>query len=220
MKTDNHILSIRTYQIKEYEDKEINKFIYDMGEFFNKKIFKEELNTPLKKFVLNIKYLKWGKLGTYQRKDGIGFSNIITINSNIIFYKNLTYISAILLHEMYHEYQALYDPRQTKTKGYHDKRFLQLSQKYVPTNNKGHFLGITEEFIDTIKRSNLIEHIHEDLLLSNIDLEKNLISPKKKSKQTTRMQKWKCSCVVIVRCAVELNAVCQKCNKKFIQETL
>ena len=35
-----------------------------------------------------------------------------------------------------------------------------------------------------------------------------------KEKQPTKMKKWTCGCV-IVRCAVELNATCENCKKKF-----
>jgi hypothetical protein len=211
--------SVKKFQTKEIDDEtNIFQYLHNMGGYLNQTIFKKELGCPLDKFVLSIDKLRTGRrvrtLGTYRSKSGIGFSNLITLN--IVLINNKTMMAAVLFHEMVHEYQDLYDPRPTRTRPYHDVRFRQVSEPYAPTNSRGHFMGITEEFVAIITASGLVEHVERRLIIGSAALEELLLNPKpgKRQAQPTKMKKWSCGCTN-VRCAVGLNAICGKCGEKF-----
>jgi hypothetical protein len=213
MKQDSIKKSVKLFQTKaDSVSPDVFLYLHNMGEFLNKSIFSKELGCPLEKFVLAITHMN--ALGNYKIKNGIGFSNEISISPSSLTSKAL--MAAVLFHEMVHEYQELYDPRPTRTRAYHDVRFREVSKEYVPTDKKGQFIGITEKFAALIVSSGLVETeaIDLDLYCDGKDFERVFLKPKPDKKQPTKMKKWSCGCTN-VRCAVALKAFCEKCGEKF-----
>ena len=217
MKEKNIKKNITTYQAENEKIlpkmKAAFKFAHDIGGFLNNRIFNKKYKTPLKKFVLT--FDNFGALAKYKKKSRYGFSNLIDINISII--KNNTMLAAVLFHEMVHEYQDLYDPRPTRTPYYHDIRFRQISEDYVPVCEKGRFIGITENLADLLEDFPLMDTVDRELIIGSELLKELLIKPKPagKKKQTTRMKKWSCNCPVNIRCAVQLDATCNICGHPF-----
>ena len=218
MKESNLKQSIRKYQTgsKESEKVVIEKaiqFAYKMCDYLNKVIFKKELNSPLPKPVIVVETMN--AYGFYKPKNPIGFSNQIALSRKAV--DNYTLLSAIIFHEMVHEFLDVYDPHSSKTRSYHCTRFRKISEPYSPTSQNGYFKGVTSDFLILLEKSNLIQSIDRSILVDSEELKELLVKPKpeKKVKQSTKLKKWTCGCTN-VRCAVDLDAACNKCGQDFL----
>jgi len=218
MKEINVKKSIRKFQSDNSNVKngDIIEFTYKISDFLNREIFKKVYRAPLPKSVMVIDEMLKYTLGTYRPRTAIGFSNQITLNVNIT--GNYTMLSAVIFHEMVHEYLDIYDPLPARTKSYHCNRFKKLSEPYSPTDKEGRFKGITQLFFNMIQKSGLLNQTDNRLIINSKELEKLLLNPKppKEKKQKTKNKKWSCKCTNI-RCAVFLDATCDKCGQKFIK---
>ncbi len=117
-----------------------------------------------------------------------------------------------LIHETVHYINSCEKIEDCNNSGYHNKHFKLRAENYGLNVEKDgrHGWGLTS----------LSKELEEKLKKINIDSKIFELYRKEYPSITTptKMKKWKCDCTV-VRCAVDLEAVCSKCNKKFeVQE--
>lgn len=119
-----------------------------------------------------------------------------------------------LLHEFVHAYNHAHKIKDWSGHQYHNKHFREEAER----------IGLIVKYDDrvgyglTVLGEDLKKVIELEfkLQVSAFDVFRRETSAKKKA--PTKMKKWVCSCGIIVRCAVELNARCEDCNGQFIKE--
>ena len=163
----------------------------------------QEFNLGLQLPAIQVERIGIRRLGTYRYgRNGLGLQHEITLNA-IHLDRPLAGVLTTLFHELLHEWQALFGkPGLTK---YHNREFRQ----------KAAFYGL---IIDT-RGYTVVEAGRFTTLLGKHGVEsKSLPSPKEartpKLHGRSKMQKYRCGCTT-VRCAVDLNARCNKCDLDF-----
>lgn len=142
----------------------------------------------------------WDKKWQYNKKE-VGEINICAedLNKNPI---------ETLVHEMVHYVNACEKVEDCNNAGYHNKLFKEKAESYglnVEKNGR-HGWGLTS-LSDNLKK--IIAEIkpNENTFKLYRKAHLKIVAP-------TKMKKWTCGCTTI-RCAVDLQAQCLKCNKNF-----
>ena len=120
----------------------------------------------------------------------------------------INFLDECLAHELAHFLNHLQGVKDCTSNQYHNKQFKKQAETLflkVERTNKGYAqTSETEEF------KQLLTEFSPKTDVFNI-----IQQPKEKGKVGTRLNKWVCSCGVIVRCATELKAKCLECGGEF-----
>lgn len=127
-------------------------------------------------------------------------------------------ITATIAHELQHKMNNLKGINDTSNNGtYHNSKWLDSVKDMLimaeKTKKNGH--GITTGFTPLFEALVIGELRPDD---NAFTLVREIVEAKKKTKAPTKMIKWACECGVNVRCAVELNAICQECDSQFVKD--
>lgn len=145
----------------------------------------------------------WAKKWQYNKKE---LSEINICAESL----NKTPIST-LIHEMVHYSNAHENIKDCNSHQYHNKAFKTKAEFYGLNVEKNGRHGWSYTTL-----SNKLKPILEKLNI-NYDLFKIYRKTHISFIQPTKMKKWRCDCTTI-RCAVELNATCNKCNQNFKEQ--
>jgi hypothetical protein len=174
------------------------------AKFLATEIFKPTLGLAVPEVIVSVEWDSKKRLGHFKvGRDGLGLMWRIVLNVRHLAAPRAQVI-AVLCHEMMHA--AQYKSGKPGKGNYHNAQFLSWCEKAgIPTNAKGHFLGITEdgEFAKYVARHKLEG---AEKLIAKSDLPRPA---------PTKNKKWTCGCGVNVRCAVDLNATCDECGTRF-----
>lgn len=118
---------------------------------------------------------------------------------------------ATLIHEMVHYNNAVEDINDCSTSQYHNKAFKERAETFGLNVERAGRFG----WAMTTVSDKLIPVLEE--MKINYDVFKLIRKPTERVKAETKMKKWSYGCTV-VRCAVELDATCDKCKKKFEEQ--
>lgn len=117
-----------------------------------------------------------------------------------------------LAHETAHYLELLLRGKLSRN-NYHTKTFKEFAEKLLLEVK--HYPGLGWAFTKPTKEFNAML---EEFKANKESFEVVRSSLNHKMKAPTKMKKWFCSCGCNVRCAVELNAICTRCNTLFLKE--
>lgn len=173
--------------------------LYGWADRFNSH-FGLNLTTP----AIGIDRLPARTLGTYRPANGLGIDDEVVINVRWL-HRSAADVMRTLLHEMLHQWQHHYG--QPSTGAYHNDEFQAKARELgIPCNAKGHNLG-------TVAGSPLHRLLGAHGIQADTCIKEAggaLAGP------GSKLKKWSCGCTN-VRCAVELQALCERCGKRFVR---
>jgi len=119
----------------------------------------------------------------------------------------------VLTHETAHFLNHILKIKDCSANQYHNKHFKKQAERllllvertkkgYSHTTETEEFKEMLEEFKPNKEVFNIFQNIQES------------------KKVGSRLKLFMCSCGIKVRCAVDLNAICQDCNTQFIKEEI
>ncbi len=163
------------------------------------------LTTP----AIGIDQLSASVAGTYRPANGFGIDDEVVINLRHIRRGPVSDVLDTLLHEMLHQWQQHHG--QPGANGYHNEEFQAKARELgIPCDAKGMSLGADRNSpFGTLLASHGIE-----VPLSDAD--KDAASRGNKDRSASKPKKWSCGCTS-VRCEVELQALCERCGKRFLR---
>lgn len=126
------------------------KVMYRMVGVFNERLLPNQIPPPFLKFEAQ----PGSTLGAYRVTRGsCGAECEITLNTRFIVQASTVECLAVLAHEALHAWQHTHGNQKDRRRGgwYHNKEFRCHAERMgIPTNEMGHFLGVTERFISLL----------------------------------------------------------------------
>lgn len=180
----------------EWSLREMAEYLYGWADRFNTH-FSLNLTTP----AIGIDQIPPRKLGTYRAANGFGIDDEVVINARHL-HRPVADVLRTLLHEMLHQWQHHHG--QPSSGNYHNDEFQAKARELgIPCDAKGHDLG-------TIAGSPLDELLKTYGIHSDTEIK---AAPDKEPR--SKLKKWSCGCTN-VRCAVDLRARCERCDRPFL----
>jgi len=136
-------------------------------------------------------------------RSGFGTKDTISINE-IYLNRDFVELLGTVLHEMIHEWQQYYG-KSSKSRWYHNKEY----------RNKAHECGLV---VDEYGRDIDYTHVFYDTLSKyGVNIPSLPQKQDKFRRNGSKLKKWSCSCrpPINIRCAVRLDATCNRCHSKF-----
>jgi hypothetical protein len=154
----------------------------------------------------------WASTGSYwatnNKKKRVGYQEV---NICAEFLSDADGVYETLVHELCHIWNAQNDIKDCSKSGVHNKKF----------KSKAESVGLKVEKLDSKgwAYTSLEKNGVAEKLLKSLKLKKDIFTIARLefgtiAKAKTKMLKWECGCT-IVRCAVNLVAVCQECDNEF-----
>jgi hypothetical protein len=196
----NSVLRTHACSKKDWDLGELAAHFYGWAERFNAH-FSLNLTTP----AIGIERISSRTLGTYRPKtNGFGIDDEVVINRRCL-QRPLADILRTLLHEMLHQWQYHHG---SSGKGHHNLEFrVKCSELGIPYVCDRGSLGIVPG------------NPFDQLLQAHGITDGTFLSPGEAACEKapgSKLKKWSCGCTN-VRCAVELNAQCERCGSAFIR---
>ena len=195
---------------------EVQKTLEVVAEKINKALFKGEI-TP---YIITIQTqgrrkntVGWASIESYWMKKGskgkVGYQEL---NICAEYLSDTEGVYETLVHELVHIWNAQNNIRDFSKSGVHNKKF----------KSKAEEVGLKVEKLDSKgwAYTSLEKNGVAEKLLKKLKLKKDIFTVSRmkmgsgKAKAEPKMKKWECGCT-IVRCAVDLVAVCQECDNEF-----
>jgi len=116
-----------------------------------------------------------------------------------------------LIHEMVHYHNTSLDIADCNQHQYHNKHFKEMAESYgLNVEKSGRHGWSTTSISKQLQKT--ISSVKINKKLFNLYRKKNMVM-----KSITKMKKYRCNCTT-VRCATDLQAHCEICQKTFKQE--
>lgn len=206
MRTEAINLSIRGHEESDAPDWEHSERAGELYNFFG--IFSDEFfEGRLPAAVISFRSGRITNLGWYHiGRNEIGVKDQINLNSQHL--ERPKYQTLVtLLHEMTHEWQD-YFGKHSNNRYYHNKQFQRKSMELgIPSNSKGHTIGITDPFIEVCRRYGI--EVPERAIE-----EFESIGKSRGSRGMSKLRKYSCGCTN-VWAATRVQAVCKLCGGDF-----
>jgi len=201
MEKINLQLKAHQEQASDWQYHALGKELHRWVHIFNFE-FKLEISQP----VIAIDKLRSRTLAQYRRgRSGLGTRFSICLNATHLPGEHLYRILRWLLHELIHQWQE--EHGKLCSPPYHNKQFRQKATECgLLTDARGADLGHTEVFSAVVAKHSAWPNIPVAEASEN--------QVRKHGGSGSKLKKWSCGCTN-VRCAVQLDATCNRCQKKF-----
>jgi hypothetical protein len=180
------------------------KWLNDHARMLADEIVKPLIGHAVPEVVISADINNRRQLGHYKiGRDGLGLNWRISMNV-VHLGRPRGEVLGTLLHEILHAVQHAHG--EPGKGNFHNKEFIGWCERAgIPTNSKGHDLGIvkTGVFDSYLTRHGVTGH---EYLIPKADLPKPAGS---------KMKKWTCGCGINIRAAVEIDVTCNACGEKF-----